>query len=47
MIQPLRRTHFRIWIVLPVLLATLFAAGLIVRRMTLPRNTNVHWEMYK
>jgi hypothetical protein len=47
MIQPLRRTHFRIWVVLPVVLAILFVAGLIVRRPTLPPNANVHWEKYK
>ena len=47
MIQPLRQTHFRIWAVLPVLLALLFVAGLLVRRPTLPRNAGVHWEKYK
>ena len=47
MIQPLRRTHFRIWAVLPLLLAILFVAGLIVGRPTLPKNANVHWEKYK
>jgi hypothetical protein len=47
MIQPLRRTHFRIWAVLPVLLAILFLTGIFVRQPTLPRNENVHWEEYK
>ena len=47
MIQPLRRNHFGIWIVLPVLLAILFIAGLTARRPTAPRNANVHWEKYK
>jgi len=47
MIKPLRQTHFRIWAVLPLLLAFLFVAGLLVRRPTLPRNANVHWEKYK
>ncbi len=47
MIQPLRRAHFAIWIVLPAILAVLFCAGLILRRSTTPVNTNVHWGMYK
>ena len=47
MIQPLRRTHFRIWLVLPLLFAVLFAAGLIARRSTLPLNAHIHWETYK
>ena len=47
MIQPLRRSHFGVWIVLPVLLAILFVAGLIARRSTLPRNADVHWGTYK
>lgn len=47
MIQPLRRTHFWIWAVLPLLLAILFVEGLILRRPTLPRNANMHWEKYK
>jgi hypothetical protein len=44
MIQPLRRAHFRIWLVLAVVLYALFLAGLIVRRSTTPLNPNVHWE---
>ena len=47
MIEPLRRSHFRIWILLSVLLPALLAAGLIVRRPTIPKNPNVHWEKYK
>ena len=47
MTQPLRRTHFRIWLVLPLLFAVLFAAGLIVRRSTMPANAHIHWESYK
>ena len=47
MIQPLRRTHFRIWAVVPLLLCILFVAGIIVRQPRLPRNANVHWEKYK
>src|SRR5437667_12334550 len=47
MIQPLRRSHFWIWIVLSVLLSVLFTAGLIVRRPTTPKNPTLHWEEYK
>jgi len=47
MIEPLRRSHFRIWIVLSALLLVLFTASLIVRRPTTPKNPNVHWEKYK
>jgi hypothetical protein len=44
MIRPLRRAHFRIWLVLAVLLYAVFLIGLIARRSTTPRNPNVHWE---
>jgi len=47
MIQPLRRSHFRTWVLLPPLLTALFVAGLIVRRSTLPANAHLHWETYK
>jgi hypothetical protein len=47
MIQPLRRAHFRIWIVLAAILYTVFAAGLMTRRTTTPRNPNLHWERYR
>lgn len=47
MVEPLRRSHFGIWIALSALLSVLFAAGLIVRRPTTPKNLNVHWEKYK
>lgn len=47
MIKPLRRSHFRIWIVLSAVLSALFAAGLIVHRPTTPKNPNLHWEKYK
>jgi hypothetical protein len=46
-IQSLRRSHSRIWTVLPVILAILFAAALVVRRSALPKNPGVLWEMYK
>ena len=44
MIQPLRRAHLRIWIVLSAILYTVFAAGLLARRSATPRNPNLHWE---
>ncbi len=47
MIQPLRRSHFWIWIALSVLLSVLFTAGLVVRRPTTPKNPTLHWEEYK
>ena len=47
MIQPLRRTHFWIWIVLTALLSLMFTAGLIVRRPATPKNPDLHWEKYK
>lgn len=47
MMQPLRRSHLRIWIVLSALLTALFAGGLVSRRPTKPKNPNVHWELYK
>ena len=47
MTQPSRRTHFRVWIALAVLLPLLFAAGLAVRRTATPDNPNLRWENYK
>ena len=47
MTKPLRRTHFRIWLVLPLLFAVLFVAGLFVRRSTTLTNAQIHWETYK
>lgn len=47
MIQPLRRNHLWIWIVLAVSLPVLIAAGLLVRRTTAPANPTLHWERYK
>jgi len=47
MIQPLRHTHFWVWVFLSAFLGALFAAGLIVRRPTMPNNPTVHWERYK
>ena len=47
MTEPLRRLHFSMWIVLTALLVALFAAGLMVRRPTMPKNPSVSWEKYK
>ena len=44
MIQPLRRVHFRIWVVLAVVLYAVFIAGLLARRTSTPSNPNLHWE---
>ena len=44
MIQPLRRAHFRIWVVLALLLYAVFLAGLLTRRATTPPNPTLHWE---
>jgi len=43
MIQPLRRAHRWIWPALAVLLPLLFAAALLARRDTTPRNADFHW----
>ena len=48
MIQPLRRWHFRIWIVLAILLPVLFVAGLLASHSTTtPVNPGLHWEPMK
>ena len=47
MIAPLRRAHYRIWLVLAVALYTVFIAGLLSRRTTTPPNTGVQWERYR
>jgi len=44
MIRPLRRAHFRIWLVLAVALYGVLIAGLLTRRTTTPPNPNLHWE---
>ena len=44
MIQPLRRAHFRIWVVLTLLLYVVFLAGLLARRTTTPPNPSLQWE---
>jgi hypothetical protein len=47
MIQPLRRIHLQIWIVLAILLYAVVIGGLAVRRSTTPPNPNLHWERYR
>jgi len=47
MIQPLRRSHLWIWIVLALVLPVLFTSGLIARRETTPTNPAAHWEESK
>jgi len=47
MIQPLRRAHFRIWLVLAVVLYAVFIAGLLARRTSTPPNPNLHWEQFR
>jgi hypothetical protein len=47
MIQPLRRAHFRIWLVLAIVLYAIFIASLLVRRSTTPSNPNLHWEQLR
>jgi hypothetical protein len=47
MIQPLRRAHFRIWVVLTLLLCGIFLAGLLARRSTTPPNPSLHWEQFR
>ena len=47
MIQPLRRAHFRIWLVLIAVLYGVFIAGLFARRSATPANQDLHWEHYR
>jgi hypothetical protein len=47
MIQPLRRAHFRIWLVLVAVLYAVFIAGLVARRSATPPNQNVYWENHR
>ena len=47
MMQPERRIHFRVWIVLTFVLYALFSAGLLARRDTTPRNPNFGQEKYR
>jgi hypothetical protein len=47
MIAPLRRAHYRIWVVLPLILYAIFIAGLLGRRDTTPPNAGVQWERFR
>ena len=47
MMQPLRRAHFWIWVLLPAVMALVFAAGLAARHDTTPLNPAVRWENFK
>lgn len=47
MIRPLRKAHFRIWLLLTVVLYAVLAAGLLARRQATPLNSNVHWEQLR
>ncbi len=47
MTRPLRQAHFRIWIVLPVLLYALLFAALAVRRSAMPANPAFNLERYR
>jgi len=47
MIQPLRRSHFWIWIGLSVLLPIFFVVGVLSRQTITPVNPAVHWESFK
>lgn len=47
MIQPLRRAHFRIWLVLAVVLYGVLGAGLLARRSSTPPNLKIRWELLK
>ncbi len=40
MTRPLRRAHFRIWLVLALLLPVVIATAVVARRTTTPVNTH-------
>jgi hypothetical protein len=47
MIAPLRRVHYRIWLVLAIALCAVFISGLLARRTTTPPNAGLQWERYR
>jgi hypothetical protein len=47
MIAPLRRAHYRIWLVLAIVLYAVFVAGLLSRRATTRPNAGLQWERYR
>ena len=47
MIAPLRRAHYRIWLVLAIALYVIFIAGVLSRRTATPPNAGVRWERYR
>jgi hypothetical protein len=47
MVAPLRRAHYRIWLVLAIALYSVFTAGLLGRRTTTPPNAELQWERYR
>ena len=47
MVQPLRRAHFWIWIVLAIALPAVFAVAIAARHSATPPNPSVSWEKYK
>jgi len=44
MTQPLRKMHWRIMIVLAVVLPAAFVAGIAARRSPAPANPGIHWS---
>lgn len=46
MIQPQRRAHYAVWLVLPLLLAAVLVAALAFRPPE-PRNPGLHWSGVK
>ena len=47
MTAPLRRAHYRIWVVLALVIYSIFIAGLLARRSTTPPNPNLNLERYR
>jgi hypothetical protein len=47
MIRPLRRNHYRIWVVLTGVIWVILVASLTVRRPTTPVNQHLDWGVLK